>query len=141
MAFDLMRRVLLTRGAKAPPSTDIFVRLFVPLRKPDVCLVTEAGKCFSLVPRRVGCRLLKLSQLTGFGSGLQLFVIRLAESAKCRSCSSRLPAARWRARQGGGGGSGGGEGQKVGNLLLGLAGPNTQAKKNSKSTISSRIKA
>ena len=55
-------------------------------------------------------------------------MIRLAESAKCRSCSSRLAAARWRARQGGGGGSGGGEGQKVGNLLLGPAGPNTQAK-------------
>ena len=64
-----------------------------------------------------------------FGSGLQLVVIRLAESAKCRSCSSRLPAARWRARQGGGGGNGGGEGQKVGNLLLGPAGPNTRAKK------------
>ena len=73
-----------------------------------------------------------------FGPGLQLVVIRLAESTKCRFCSTRLPAACWRARRGRGGGSGGGEGQKIENLPLNPAWPNTQAKTNtSKSTIRS----
>ena len=60
-----------------------------------------------------GIRAVEVIPAQSFGPGLQLDVIRLAESTKCRFCCTRLPAARWRARHGRGGGSGGGEGQKI----------------------------
>ena len=89
-----------------------------------------------------GIRAVEVIPAQSFGHGLQLDVIRLAESTKCRFCSTRLPAALWRARHGRGGGSGGGEGQKIESLPLNAAGPNTQAKKNtSKSTIRSTKKS
>ena len=89
-----------------------------------------------------GIRAVEVIPAQSFGHGMQLDVIRLAESTKCRFCSTRLPAAVWRARHGRGGGSGGGEGQKIESLPLNAAGPNTQAKKStSKSTIRSTKKS
>ena len=89
-----------------------------------------------------GIRAVEVIPAQSFGHGLQLDVIRLAESTKCRFCSTRLPAALWRARHGRGGGSGGGEGQKIESLPLNAAGPNFQAKKStSKSTIRSTKKS
>ena len=64
-----------------------------------------------------------------FGPGLQLVVIRVAKSASCRSCSSRLPAAHWRARQGGCGGSGGGKAREWGSCCLAQRGQTPKQKK------------
>ena len=141
MAFDLMRRALLTRGAK---------RRQVQIYLSD-CLFMFGSSTYALSQRlaRVsvlclscGIRAVEVIPAQSFGHGLQLDVIRLAESTKCRFCSTRLPAALWRARHGRGGGSGGGEGQKIESLPLNAAGPNTQAKKStSKSTIRSTKKS
>ena len=80
-----MRHLLLTRGAKR--RQDVFVGLSVHIRKPEVCLFTEACKCFSLVPRRVASRLLKLSQLRVLALGWQSL-----RGADLAARGSQLPA-------------------------------------------------
>ena len=126
MAFDLMRGVLLTRGAKRRQVQICLSDCLFIFGSPTYALSRRLASVLVLC---LGVQAVETIPAQRFGSGLQLVVIRLAESAKCRSCSSRLPVARWRARQGGGCGSGGGEVQKVRDLLLGPAGPNTPAKK------------
>ena len=120
IAFELMRLLLLTKGAKRRQVQIIFVGLSVHIRKPDLCLVTEACKCFSLVPRRVASRLLKLSQLRG--ADLQLAT---------PSCPLAGQTRRWRWQRRWG------KARKLGMCCLAQPGQTPEQKNTSKSIVRS----
>ena len=63
MAFDLMRDVLLTRGAKRRQVQIYLLDCLFIFGSPTHAFVREAGKCFSLVPRRVASRLLQAVEI------------------------------------------------------------------------------
>ena len=128
MAFDLMGHVWVPRGAKRRQIQIYLSDYLFIFGDPTYALSRRLASI--LVLRRVARSLLKLSQLRGLALGCSWLELgwQSLRSADLAARESQLPAGG--PRQGGGGGSAGGEGQKIGNLLLGPAGPNTQAKKN-----------